>query len=381
MRMLCGEDSWDAILDEFSTVVNCSGALQDGPDDDLEAIHHHAVTALAKACKAKDVALIQISAVGATTDASTHFLASKGRGDASIRALMGKWHIFRPGLVLASNAYGGTTLLRMLAAFLGFQPLATPNAKIQTVALDHVADAVAAAIKGELPYGFEADLVESETHTLREIIAQIRNWLGFRPARFEFVVPAFGVAVVSKLADALSRFGWRSPMRSTSVKVLSEGVCGTPTDLSKFGLSPPRSLKQTLSNFPVGAQDRLFARMALLFPIILFCLSLFWLTSGIIGVVRLKEAAKVLQSVGWSAGLAMTSVLFWAVVDIAVGVAFAFRKSAKMACWAAVGVSVFYLFASTFTVPSLWADPLGPLVKVVPAIVLALVARATLDTR
>ena len=84
---------------------------------------------------------------------------------------------------------------------------------------------------------------------------------------------------------------------------------------------------------------------------------------------------------GWPASLAITSVLFWAVVDIVIGLAFAFRKYAYSACWAAVGVSLFYLAASTVTLPSLWMDPLGPLVKVVPSIVLALVARVTLDTR
>ena len=120
---------------------------------------------------------------------------------------------------------------------------------------------------------------------------------------------------------------------------------------------------------PVGAQDRLFARMALLTPIIIICLSLFWLASGIIGIVRVNEAAQVLQSVGWSKGLAVVSVLCCAVIDIAIGVAFAFRKYAYAACWAAVGVSVFYLFASTFIVPSLWIDPLGPLTKVLPTIV------------
>lgn len=140
------------------------------------------------------------------------------------------------------------------------------------------------------------------------------------------------------------------------------------------------SLSQTLSNTPVGAQDRLFAPMALIAPVIIFCLCLFWLTSGVVGIARVKEAAQVLQNVGWPTGLAIAGVLFWAIVDIAIGIAFAFRKYASAACWAAVVVSKFYLVASTFTVPSLWIDPLGPLVKVVPAIVLAFAARAVLDT-
>ena len=98
------------------------------------------------------------------------------------------------------------------------------------------------------------------------------------------------------------------------------------------------------------------------------------MTSGVVGIVQVNEAALVLQEAGWAQGLAVASVLFWAVVDIVIGVAFAIRKYAYAACWAAVGVSLFYLFASTVTAPSLWIDPLGPLVKVVPSIILALVA-------
>lgn len=378
---LDGEAEWHEVLAGFSTVVNCSGALQDSPDNDLEALHHHAVAALAKACAAKDIALIQISAVGAKPDAATPFMASKGRGDAAIRAAGGTWRIFRPGLVLASNAYGGTTMLRMLSAFPLFQPIAAPEAKIQTVSLEDVASAVAAATTGRIPNGFEADLVETEAHTLREVIAQIRHWLGFRPARFEIVFPGFAVTAVSKLADVLSWFGWRSPLRSTAVSVLTDGIQGAPCDLQGFGAPQASSLDQTLRNTPVGAQDRLFARMALLAPVIFACLCLFWLASGVIGVVRVYEAAEVLQNVGWPAGLAIASVLIWAVVDIVIGIAFAFRKYAYAACWAAIGVSVFYLVASTIAVPALWLDPLGPLVKVAPSIVLALVARIALDTR
>ena len=381
IRALCEEGEWRKIISEFSTVVNCSGALQDGPDDDLEAIHHDAVAALAVACSAENVTLIQISAVGANPEATTSFLATKGRGDAAIRAAGGEWYILRPGLVLASNAYGGTTMLRMLAAFPWIQPIATPEAKIQTVSLDDVAKAVVAATEGKIPSGLDVDLVEPRAHTLREVVSEIRHWLGFSPARYEITLPDFCVSAVSKLADALSWLGWRSPLRTTALKVLSEGVQGKHEDLGKFGIPQTSPLSETLRKMPVGAQDRLFARMALLAPVIIACLCIFWLASGIIGIVQVTEAAQVLKEVGWPERLAITSVLFWAVVDIAIGVAFAIRNYAYTACWAAVGVSLFYLVASTVTVPSLWFDPLGPLVKVVPSVVLALVARTVLDTR
>jgi hypothetical protein len=269
----------------------------------------------------------------------------------------------------------------MLSAFPLIQPIAKPEAKIQTVSLEDVALSVVAAANGKIPSGQEIDLVEPQAHTLREVVKQIRHWLGFPPARFEVSLPDFCVSAVSKLADVLSLFGWRSPLRTTALKVLSEGVQGSSEDLRKFDLPRVSELRETLNKMSVGAQDRLFARMALLAPVIVASLCFFWLASGIIGIARVKDAAQVLKTVGWPENLAIASVLFWAVVDIAIGIAFAIRKYAYAACWAAVGVSLFYLLASTITVPALWFDPLGPLVKVVPSIVLALIARAALDTR
>jgi hypothetical protein len=40
-----------------------------------------------------------------------------------------------------------------------------------------------------------------------------------------------------------------------------------------------------------------------------------------------------------------------------------------------------YLVSATFAEPELWADPLGPLVKVLPSILLTLATLAILDER
>ncbi|MDF9303379.1 SDR family oxidoreductase [Tritonibacter mobilis] len=381
LRSLTKASAWQPFLEGINAVVNCSGALQDGPEDDLEVVHHHAVAALAEACATSQVKLVQISAVGASEDAATPFLASKGRGDAAVQRAGKDHHIFRPGLVLARHSYGGTTMLRMLAAFPLVQPLAVPDAKIQTVALDDVAKAVSAALAGDIPNGFVGDLVETETHSLRNVVASIRAWMGFAQTKHEFLIPSLFTISVSKIADGLGRLGWRSPLRSTAIKVLDDGVTGVPTDLSRFGLSPVRSLSQTLASMPARAEDRLFARMALLTPIIIATLICFWFLSGVIGLLRIGEAALVLENVGWTHALAVTSVLFWSIVDLAIAAAFAYRPYAKKACWCAVGVSLFYLGASTVFVPHLWLDPLGPMIKVLPSIALALVARIALETR
>ncbi len=381
LRTLTEVSKWQPFLKGVDAVVNCSGALQNGPEDHLEVVHHYAVFALAQACASADVQLVQISAAGAHADATTPFLASKARGDAAIQTAAKTHQIFRPGLVLARHSYGGTTMLRMLAAVPLIQPIAIPEAKVQTIALDDVVEAVSAALAGNIPSGFVGDLVESDTHTLQEVVASMRQWLGFAPARREILIPNFLMGTISGVADGLGKLGWRSPLRSTAVKVLADGVTGNPTGLSEFGMPPIRSLSQTLASMPARAEDRLFARMALLTPIIIATLISFWFLSGVIGFIRMNEAALILEDVGWTHALAVNSVLFWAIVDIAIAVGFAYRPYARLACWCAIGVSIFYLAASTLFVPNLWLDPLGPLVKVLPSVALALVARVALETR
>ena len=132
---------------------------------------------------------------------------------------------------------------------------------------------------------------------------------------------------------------------------------------------------------PARAEDRRAARMALLAPFVLAVLFVFWLASGVIGLVSLDAAARVLVDVGWSDAISRASVVMWSLVDIVIALALLLRRTATGACWAMVVVSVVYLISSTVLVPQLWLDPLGPLVKVLPAIVLALVGRAMLESR
>ncbi len=381
LRALTDTRDWLPFLEDIDTVVNCSGALQEGPDDDLEAVHHHAISALAKACASADIKIVQISAVGASLEAPTSFLASKARGDDALRKSGVRHCIFRPGLVLAPHSYGGTTMLRMLAAFPAIQPISMAQARIQTVSLEDVAEAVSAAVRGTIPHDFEANLVENETHSLREVVKAMRHWLGFKSAKHEITISASLTRVLAKIADGLAHLRWRSPLRTTALVVLSSGVTEKPTDLAQFGLPPLKSLAQTLTSMPARAQDRLFARMALLMPVIITTLFVFWSLSGLIGLIRANQAAHILENAGWSHALALASVLFWSFVDLAIAAAFAYRPTAKLACWLAIGVSTFYLASSTLFVPHLWLDPLGSLVKILPGIALALVARIALETR
>ncbi|GIT89861.1 hypothetical protein JANAI62_06550 [Jannaschia pagri] len=237
---------WAEAVAGIDVVVNAAGALQDGGGDDLNAVHVEAIRGLLTAVRGRETLIVQISAVGAAETAATAFLRTKGQGDKLLRTNWERHIILRPGLVIGRAAYGGTALLCAAAALPWVTPQIFGESRIQTVALDDLADAVAQAVRGDIPPGTEADLVEAHGQSLPDLIAELRAWLGLPPARWRVAVPDWALGAVGRAADALGRLGWRSPLRTTALRVLSEGVIGDPSPWRAAGGQACRSLSQSL---------------------------------------------------------------------------------------------------------------------------------------
>ena len=374
-------EDWSEILKNIDAVVNAAGILQNGLNDDVAATQRDSIMALIKACDQNGVEqFIQISAPGATSAAQTLFYKTKGEADEALKKSRLKWTILRPGLVISPNAYGGTSLLRMLAAFPLIQPLVMPKALIQTVSVHDVAYAVSAALGKDSLAGQDFDLVEENAKTLTDLILSIRSWLGFSKPLFIVPLPKWVGGVVSKIADFAGWLGWRSSLRSTSLKVLTQNVTGDPAPWKYETGHVPQGLKRTLQGLPSTAQERLYARMKLLFPLLLFIMSAFWLTSGLIGIFQHDKAVKVLEG-ALPETAAITSVWLGSVIDIGIGLLVLFRPLTRLISLFSVLVAAGYLAASAALTPHLWANPLGPMVKVFPAIALALVIASLAEER
>jgi hypothetical protein len=79
--------------------------------------------------------------------------------------------------------------------------------------------------------------------------------------------------------------------------------------------------------------------------------------------------------------LASLSVYAGSALDVVVGLGLLVQRTFRAGCLAAAAVSLGYLAAASIVVPGLWADPLGPLVKVLPVVALALVLAAMAEER
>lgn len=369
-------DDWRPLLSGIDAVVNCAGALQDGARDDVVAVQQVAMAALYQAARPSLRLFVQISARTDGAAAKTPFLATKRLADDALRSSGLPFVILRPAVVIGAPAHGGSALLRALAAFPVVTPLVYGQSPMQFVSLDDVASAVADALAGKIVAGSDFDLAAPEILTLAEAVTTHRRWLGMAPARV-LHLPGLCARLASRAADLLGHLGWRSPLRSTALEVAAGGVSGHGTSYERQ-LQP---LPDILSRHPASVQDLWFARLYLLKPLIFATLSLFWLLSGIVALLRFNASSAHLLSAGATAAVAAGITLATSLADIALGIGIAFRRHAGLALKGMIALSLAYLGSATVLAPELWADPLGPLVKVLPSIVLALVALAILDER
>jgi hypothetical protein len=115
-------------------------------------------------------------------------------------------------------------------------------------------------------------------------------------------------------------------------------------------------------------------------PLTVGVLALYWLVTGLVALgPGWEDAVALVQEAGFGAAGPLAAAC--AIADIVVGAGIAVRRTARPALYAALALSLAYVVLGTLQLPGLWADPLGPLVKVLPIMGLNIVALAILDDR
>jgi len=372
---------------EIDVVVNCLGVLQDGPGSDTRAVHRDFVERLLDAVRdsGRAVRFVHISIPGAANADRTAFSTTKREAERLIAASGIPHAILRPGFVVAPAAYGGSAMLRALAAFplqlpgdesaTPFQPVAVEDisATIAWLAARDIGDVSANAVTW--------DLMQPQPITLGNVIDQFR-W-SFGTSRWpRITLPGFLLNLGAKMGDLVNKLGWMPPMRSTAIAELRRGVTGDPESWMAATGIVPKTLAQTVGGHAATIQDKWFARLFLVKALVIASLALFWIASGFIALVISFPATKaILLSHGFPPSMVAPFAAITSLMDISVGVLTAFRRTCAIGLVAGIVVSLGYMAGTALFTPDLWIEPLGALVKTAPAIVLMLVALLTLDNR
>lgn len=370
-------EAWAPLLVGVDAVVNCVGVLQNGAGDSTRAAHVDGPRALIAACETAGVRrLVHISAVGADDEAGTDYARTKAQTERLIEASGLDWLILRPSLVVDRAAFGGTGLIRALAAFPLFSPVVGGDQTFRPIPLGDLSAAVVTALKPDAPSRQSFDMPGPEPVTMVETVRLYRGWMGLSPAPV-VRVPRALAAPALVIGDLLGRLGWSSPIRMTAIKQMDHDVSGQDSGWAQALGVPSRGFTRFLAETPASVQDVWHARLWFVRPVAILTLGLFWLITGLISFgPGWDRAVAILHEGGY--GRMAGPIAWWgALLDVVLGLMLFVRPwTARVAifmCLATVG----YLTAATLSLPHFWIDPLGPWLKVLPMMALCLFVAAT----
>ncbi|BCT92092.1 oxidoreductase [Lysobacter helvus] len=363
-------EDWVPVLAGVDIVVNAAGILREAGPQTFDALHVRGPLALAEACVACGVRrFVQVSALGAPEDGA--FIASKHAFDDALLALPLDAVVLRPSIVYAAaGSYGGTSLLRALAAFPGAQWLPGRGEwAIQPVAMDDLAELVVAAagntVRGVFEVGGPVPM------RLADYQATWRRWLRI-PGTREVHVPG---GLVSAQVWLWERLG-RGPVGETMWRMLRRGNVTQPDAHAHvrdaFGVAP-RALDVVLAGAASQVQDRWQAQLYFLAPTLRASIIALWVLSGIAGLRATDAQLHAMASGSWlgdAVSLARASA--WLDLILAAWLAIGWRPRLALGL---MGLSVLaYTLVFGIALPALWLEPLGGLAKnlvVLPALAVA----------
>lgn len=371
---------------DVDIVLNCVGVLQDGPRGRTGDVHAGFAARLVAALKAqtRPVLLLHLSIPGGAETDATAFSRSKREAEALIAGSGLAFAILRPGFVIAPAAFGGSALIRALAVLpVGLDP-ATEARPFATTALGDIAATVKAAARlwgdGWPGGGGVWEVMARRAASVGEVIAAFRRRFGGpRPV---MRLPAWLMNLGAMAGDAAAWLGWSPPIRTTALKELRRGVTGDPSGwIAATGIEPA-TLEAALAAVPASVQEAWFARLYLAKPLVIGGLAAFWIFSGAIALgPGYGAAVAALTAHAIAPPLATALTISTALADIVIGLGIAARRTSGASLLVGLGLSLAYLAGATVIAPALWANPLGPLVKIGPVLALMLVALAILPER
>lgn len=371
------------VLGDADIAVNCIGILQDGPKGSPDEVHIAFVGRLLGILPPSRV-LVHVSIPQAATPHTTAFSLSKREAEDAIRKSGLPYVILRPGFVVGEAAYGGSALIRALAAWPITLPPPYVDAAFAATDVHDLGRAVLAVAKawqnGRQDWAETWDVLEAEPTTVGQVIATFRRWLGLSGRLV--AIPRWALILGTRAGDAVALLGWSPPIRSTALAEMRRGVVGDPRGFTAATGIGPRRLTQILADRQATVQEKWFGRLYMLKPLIFVGLAVFWCLSGLIALFPAFEPAmRILTSHGVAENPARLVTVVSSCLDIIVGVLIACRPTSALGLWSGIVVSLAYMLGAAVLTPDMWIEPLGALVKTGPAIVLMAVALAMLEER
>ena len=161
-----------AAMQGVDAVVNCVGTFDARGKNNFDAVQHEGAERVARIAAEEGVArLVQISAIGADTQAASDYARSKGLGEEAVLGHFPSAVILRPSVIFGPedgffNRFAGMTRLGPVL------PVVGAETKFQPVYVDDVAKAAVEGVEGRAAPGIY-ELGGPDVNSFRELMQQM----------------------------------------------------------------------------------------------------------------------------------------------------------------------------------------------------------------
>ena len=229
------EASVAAAVEGAETVINSVALYVEQGDATFRAIHVEGAWRVAEAAQqAGATKLLQISGIGAGTDAPSSYVRCRAEGEAAVREAFPQATIFRPSAIFGPDDAFLNTFVAIARRFPVIALLGRGTARVQPVFVDDVAEAVARFANGKGEAGQIYELGGPNIYSYRDFLQLIGRHVGRRPLLVPVPVAVWdGLATAAKLLP-------NPPLTDAQVFLMSQDNVASPDlpGLKDLGVTP-----------------------------------------------------------------------------------------------------------------------------------------------
>lgn len=229
------EASVAAAVEGAETVINSVALYVEQGDATFRAIHVEGARRVAEAAQqAGATKLLQISGIGAGTDAPSSYVRCRAEGEAAVREAFPQATIFRPSAIFGPDDAFLNTFVTIARRFPVIALLGRGTARVQPVFVDDVAEAVARFADGKGEAGQIYELGGPNIYSYRDFLELIGRHVGRRPLLVPVPVAVWdGLATAAKLLP-------NPPLTDAQVFLMSQDNVASPDlpGLKDLGVTP-----------------------------------------------------------------------------------------------------------------------------------------------
>lgn len=160
-------------------VINLIGILHPSRQHSFEQVHTKLPAMLGWICQNLGISrFIQMSSLGASVDAPSEYLRSKGAGEVALKEYQPALNIsiFKPSIIFGRD----DNFINLFATLIKFMPailLVKPDAKFQPIWVEDVAHSIVSSVENTATYGQTYELAGPKVYTFRLLIQGIMDTL------------------------------------------------------------------------------------------------------------------------------------------------------------------------------------------------------------